>query len=326
MVKKCAIIPDMSESILPSDFIVRLKDLYPSEWSEIITVLDTGRPTTFRVNTLKIPVATAVDELTHAGFELSQESLDNAFVLKNKTIRELEEHSLYQDGALYVQGLSSMIPALLLDPQPGESILDCAAAPGSKTTQMAALMNNEGMILANDTSRVRLYKLKANIEKQGVTNVHVRQGMGQHLWQDFPEVFDRVLVDVPCSMEGRFRADRPKTIADWSVRKIKELSERQKFMLLAAVSCARPGGRVVYSTCTLAPEENEAVISWVLKKTKESVVVEEPLKLPITMQPGLTTWHGSVFDDQVKKTRRIIPTSLYEGFYVAVLKKVRSNL
>ncbi|MBP7774614.1 RsmB/NOP family class I SAM-dependent RNA methyltransferase [Candidatus Woesebacteria bacterium] len=316
----------MSESILPSDFIVRLKDLYPSDWSEIVAVLQTGRPTTFRVNTLKISVAIAVAELSHAGFELSQASLDNAFVLQNKTIRELEEHPLYQDGALYVQGLSSMIPALLLDPQPGESILDCAAAPGSKTTQMAALMNNEGMILANDTSRIRLFKLKANLEKQGVTNVHVRQGMGQHLWQDFPEVFDRVLVDVPCSMEGRFRADRPKTIADWSVRKIKELSERQKFMLLAAVSCARPGGRIVYSTCTLAPEENEAVISWLLKKTKGAVVVEEPKQLPITMRLGLTTWHDSIFDEQVKKTQRILPTKLYEGFYVAVLKKVRSNL
>lgn len=316
----------MNESVFPSDFIARLEQLYPAESSHILEILQTGRPTTFRVNTLKASVESVKVELSKAGFAFEEQPFGNAFILKNKTIRDLEEHPLYEAGALYVQGLSSMLPALFLDPKPGESILDCAAAPGSKTTQMAALMNNEGMILANDTSRIRLFKLKANLEKQGVTNVHVRQGMGQHLWQDFPEVFDRALVDVPCSMEGRFRADRPKTIADWSIRKIKDLAERQKFMLLSAISCTRPGGRIVYSTCTMAPEENEAVVAWALKKVKGAVVIEEPQRLPVSMSPGLTEWQNSSFGSELQKTRRIIPSSQYEGFYVAVLQKVHSNL
>ncbi len=316
----------MSECNLPSEFIERLQLLYPREAAAVVTTLQSGRPTTFRVNTLKTSVEAATKSLKQAGFEFESAGIPNAYILRNTSIRELEEHPLYTDGALYVQGLSSMIPALLLEPQPGESILDCAAAPGSKTTQIAALMNNEGMIMANDTSRVRLFKLKANLERQGVQIVHVRQGLGQLLWQDFPEVFDRVLVDVPCSMEGRFRTDRPKTVADWSLRKVKELSERQKFMLLSAVSSTRVGGRIVYSTCTLAPEENEAVIDWVLKKTKGAVVVEKPKQLPVVFHPGITTWQNTSYAAAVQDTLRIVPSENFEGFYVAVLKKVHSNL
>lgn len=316
----------MEQYPFPAEFVARIHELFPSQAVELLAVLQTGRPTTFRVNTLKVTQQEAMSLLGQAGFECVQSELENAFILKNKTIRDLEEHQLYQEGALYVQGLSSMIPPLLLEPQPGESVLDCAAAPGSKTTQMAALMKNEGMILANDTSRVRLYKLKANLEKLGVTNVQIRHGLAQHIWRDFPEVFDKVLVDVPCSMEGRIRADRPQTFEDWSLRKIKDLAERQKFMLLSACSAARVGARIVYSTCTLAPEENEGVIAWLLKKTKGAVVVESPQKVGSHYAPGVLKWQGTTFPPELAHTVRILPNAIFEGFYVAVLRKEHSML
>ncbi len=314
----------MQQGGFPVEFVARIHELFPVRASEILRALETGRPTTFRVNTLKIRREEALHTLHQAGFECESGELDNAFILKNKTIRELEEQSLYQQGALYVQGLSSMIPPLLLDPKPGESVLDCAAAPGSKTTQMAALMKNEGMILANDTSRVRLYKLKANLEKLGVSNVQIRHGLAQHIWRDFPEVFDKVLVDVPCSMEGRIRADRPQTYEEWSVRKIKDLAERQKFMLLSACSAARVGARIVYSTCTMAPEENEGVVAWLLKKTKGAVSLESPSPICTEWSSGIVEWQGTQYPPELAQTVRIMPDSRYEGFYVAVLRKDRT--
>src|SRR6185503_4177192 len=128
------------------------------------------------------------------------------------------------------------------------------------------LMENRGQIIANDMSRVRLYKLAANLKTLGVTNVTTMHMRAQDLWRKFPNVFDKVLADVPCSLEGRFLTTNPKTYKNWSVKKIKILSDHQKHILRSAVSAAKPGATIVYSTCTLAPEENEEVVDWILKK------------------------------------------------------------
>lgn len=316
-----------SPTHFPADFVSRLSELYgDAESQKILETLAHGRLTSFRPNLLKTNIATVETELTAAGFELEKIDWLQAFVLKNKGLRELEEQPLYQSGSVYVQGLSSQIPPLILDPQPSDAVLDVAAAPGSKTTQIAAIMGNQGMILANDTSTIRLYKLRANLEKLGVQNVQTQRGLAEVIWRRFPEVFDRVLVDVPCSMEGRFNLQKPKTFQNWSVKKIKELSLRQKNMLRSAVSATKPGGVIVYSTCTLAPEENEAVIDWILHKEQGKIVLEDVTIPAEVTSPAVSSWHDKTFSTELSKTKRILPSAYYEGFFIARLRKIASTV
>jgi 16S rRNA (cytosine1407-C5)-methyltransferase len=176
---------------------------------------------------------------------------------------------------------------------------------------------------------VRLYKLQANVATQGVTNVTTRRAPGQDVWHDFPEVFDCALADVPCSMEGRFLLAKPKTWSSWSPKKIKELSQRQKTLLRSAVSATKPGGVIVYSTCTMAPEENEQVVAWLLAKEAGKVVLEDvagPQVPGLPLSPGLTSWHQQEFPAEMTKTARIWPTPLMEGFFVAKFRKLTSTL
>lgn len=295
----------------------------PDELDQIQLAWQTGRPSTFRVNTLKAAADEVAQQLRTDGFELeSVPWLPEAFILRSRTLGELTEHPLYTSGQIYVQGLSSMVPALVLDPQPEEQVLDVAAAPGSKTTQMAAQMRNQGTIIANDTSRVRLYKLAANLKMQGVEIVTTMHSPGELLWQKLVPVFDKALVDVPCSMEGRIRLDRFKTYQNWSLKKIKELAHRQRALLHSAISLTKPGGVVVYSTCTLAPEENEGVIDWAVTKLAGQVALE-PIVIPdVTLQPAVTEWEGRTYRPEVNLCGRVRPTETMEGFFVAKLRKL----
>jgi 16S rRNA (cytosine1407-C5)-methyltransferase len=287
---------------LPKDFLKRLETIIPAEQLHLVLeAYSIARPTTLRVNTLKATVqdlAHIFDE-HHIEYELSTVS-PLAFIIRSDK-RMLLELDAYKNGAFYVQSLSSMLPVIALDPKPDEKILDIAAAPGSKTTQMAALMNNTGQIVANDNSRIRGYKLQANLKTQGVANTTVVISPGQALWQQYPEYFDRALVDAPCSMEGTFTTTNPKTYEHWSVKAIKELVQRQKWLLRSAVSCTKPGGAIVYSTCTLEPEENERIIEWILKKEKGKL-------------------------ELVGDATTIYPSGLMEGFFFAALKKLQSTI
>ncbi|MDE2025402.1 MAG: RsmB/NOP family class I SAM-dependent RNA methyltransferase, partial [Patescibacteria group bacterium] len=141
--------------------------------------------------------------------------------------------------------------------------------------------------------------------------------------KSYPEYFDKTLVDVPCSMEGRFYSEDPKTYEEWSIKKIRELEKKQHFLLRSAVSSTKPGGIIVYSTCTLAPEENEEVIDWILKKEQGAVEVET-IHLPgVPFVKPLSSWKGKEFDSQVDDTARILPSRHMEGFFVARLRKLR---
>ena len=314
--------------VLPEKFRDRLSLFTTPEQQEaILASFCQKKPTTFRANTLKI----SADDLEQAleKFGIHSKRVDwyeDAFVLTEQPQKLLMETDLYKRGFLYLQSLSSMIPPLVLDPQPNESILDITAAPGSKTTQIAAMMDNTGEIIANDKSKVRLFKLRANLETLGIVNTKVLQLPGQFIWKKFPQYFEKVLVDVPCSMEGRFQCDNEKSYRDWSTAKIDFLQNQQKFLLRSAISSTQVGGTIVYSTCTLAPEENEEVIDWILKKTNHAVALE-PIAIPnLPTQPGLTTWKKKVFDKSLANTVRIYPTEIMEGFFIAKLKKVASTL
>lgn len=234
-----------------------------------------------------------IDELiTLLPWQVTRVSFYDDALLVEATKEEVTSHAAYTDGKLYIQNLSSQLPALVLDPKRGERILDICAAPGSKTTQLAALMGNSGEIVANDASRVRSFKLKALLEKYGVTNTRVVSQKGEFLWRKYTDEFDRVLVDAPCSM------DLPKTD-----KEIKALARQQTYLLRSAISCVKPGGVVVYSTCTSDERENEAVVDWVCEHVAEVEVV--PIK---GLLPEFETKEGYI---------RIVNNDSFEPFFVA---------
>jgi len=308
---------------LPAEFLERLRKIIPPQkWDEVANTFTEAKPTTFRVNTLKARPEEVREKLEHQGFHLEKVSwYPVAFILRGGRLRELQETEIYQKGGIYVQSLSSMLPPLVLNPQPGERILDLTAAPGSKTTQMACLMKGEGEIVANDNSQIRFFKLKANVKLQDASNVKLSLKHGELFGRDLPESFDRILLDAPCSAEGRFLVGEPASYKYWKPAKIKEMARKQKNLLISAFRALKPGGTLVYSTCTFAPEENEGVLEWFLEKTDGQVTFEK-ITLAISNQmSGLSRWEGKDFPPAVRQSIRIIPTPLMESFYVVRIRK-----
>jgi NOL1/NOP2/sun family putative RNA methylase len=236
----------------------------------------------------------------------------------------------YAHGWLHGQEEVSAIPAEVLDPQPGERVWDACAAPGSKTTQLAALMDDDGLLVATDNNIGRVSALRSNTERLGVTNVAVTvEDARNHSLKPFASaddepgptaadgaMYDRALVDVPCSCEGTVRKN-PDVLEEWSFDQVEAVTGVQMGILCRAVQATREGGTVVYSTCTFAPEENEAVLNHALS--------EEPCRtvgfdLPLESSPGITEWEGDSFDDSVTRAKRIYPhQNDTGGFFCAKL-------
>jgi 16S rRNA (cytosine1407-C5)-methyltransferase len=307
--------------ILPPVFLDRLQKLIPEDKKE--TVYNSflhPRVTGIRVNTINTSTKEVLSTLKKQGFSFTPLTWfpDGFIFAGDKNL--LQETEEYKKGKIYFQSLSSMLVPLVLDPHADETILDMCASPGSKTTEIAALMKNTGKIIANDRSRERLFKLRENLKTLEIYNTDVINLPGEMLWRRFPEVFDRVLVDVPCSMEGRFISEVEKTYKDWSPKKSKLLSQMQKNLLRSAVSCTKPGGIIVYSTCTLSIEENEEVVNWILKKEPTLTVEKISLDIPEEV-PGFVEYGKKVFDPRLIHTRRILPSETMEGFFIAKLRK-----
>ncbi|HBE79879.1 MAG TPA: hypothetical protein DDW65_19185 [Firmicutes bacterium] len=307
---------------LPSEFIGRLQAEYePGKAEKIMSGMMTERPVTLRVNTLKTDVRTVMKTLQADNLKFERVLWYNdALVLKTARENEIERHPLYQKGHIYLQSLSSMIPPLVLDPKPGQRVLDLTAAPGSKSTQLAALMQNQGFILANEVNALRVERLKYNIEKQSATSIEVRHGDGKHLEETWHQYFDAVLLDAPCSGEGLFLACDPKTYRFWNPKKVRELASEQKKLLRTALWALKPGGCLVYSTCTLATTENELVLDWAFSKYASELTAES-IGLTISgSESGLAI--GESGHEHCRKYLRIYPSQLMEGFFVAKLRKL----
>lgn len=314
------------DNALPEKFLRRLEEIVPAvELSRVLGSFGRSRRVSLRVNTLKITVEEARARLGAAG--ISCQAVDwcpEALVLarddyaEGSVARELEA-----EGHIYAQGLSSLLIPLVLDPKPGETVLDLCAAPGSKTGQIAALMGNTGHILANEPIRGRYYKLKSVLALLGVTNTELIMADGRRLRR--PEMFDRVLVDAPCSSEGRFRAGDKKSFGYWSERKIREMARKQRGLVLNALRLLKPGGTMVYSTCTFSPEENEGVIDWLLRKAGSGADMEAFLLPGGTGYPALEQWKNKVFHPDVRKMVRVLPDGLMTGFVVARIRKIKGE-
>lgn len=309
---------------LPIDFVHRLPLIYKKELdlASVVESLKNLKPTTLRVNTLKSNRQTIEEILTKN--EITFDHIPwypDAFIVPNTFAKKITQLEAFNQGLYYVQSLSSMIPPLILKPQPTDAILDMCAAPGSKTTQIAAIMGNGGQIIANDLSRVRTYRLQGNLDIQGVTNTRVLLGPGQFIWKRMPTSFDKVLLDAPCSLEGRFNINDPDSYKQWTTKEVKKNSDRQKFLLRSAISCVKPGGEIIYSTCTSSPEENEGILDWTLKKEGDRLELL-PVELPhLPFASALAGWKGKVYQPSIALTKRITPSLLYEGFYIARLRK-----
>ena len=296
-----------------------LKILDPISAEKMIKSLKSSPPLCLRTNTLKISPDELKTRLENIGFKLNEiELVPGAFIVLEEPvpISKTIEHFA---GLFYIQSLSSMLPAIALSPQPGEYILDIASAPGSKATHIAQLMKNSGVIFANDVIPDRLKVLVHNIERLGVLNTAVTSIDGNRFGNILPEIFDRVLVDVPCSALGII-SKANEVLNWWSENEVRRFSNKQKQLLTSAIKAAKPNGIIVYSTCTLTVEENELVIEDALKKFP--IEIEEISFKNIDFDEGITFYNEVQLDERLKKTIRIYPFKFNsEGFFIAKIRK-----
>ncbi|MDI3269583.1 MAG: NOL1/NOP2/sun family putative RNA methylase, partial [Bacillota bacterium] len=286
------------------------------DWGAFWDHLLKPQPKVIRVNRLKAPVEQVKERLEAQGFRLEPYPFDpHIFRVVGEPFSAglTLEHWL---GFFYIQEAAAAIPVLALEPEEGQSLLDLAAAPGGKTTQMAEILQDSGLVVANEPQRERLAALLENLSRLGVTRAGVVRGDGRRFPQGF--FFDGVLVDAPCSAEGNIRRD-PAVKESPSPKGRRRLAILQKELLKKALSLVKEGGRVVYSTCTFAPEENEGVVDQVVREAKGAVAIEAwPENLP--GMPGITRWEGDAFLPELEHTRRLYPHHLDSGgMYVARL-------
>ena len=260
---------------LPQEFLNKMKTLLGAEYEEFLASYDRPRNFGLRVNVGKIspeefqklaPFHLQPVPWTENGFYYTLEE-DNS-VLPAR-------HPFYYAGLYYLQEPSAMTPAAMLKVTPGEKVLDLCAAPGGKATELGARLHGKGLLVANDISASRAKALLKNIEVFGISNAFVTNETPAHLAGQFPEFFDKILVDAPCSGEGMFRKD-PAVAKAWDAEKPFACAKQQKEIITQAANMLAPGGQMLYSTCTFSPEENEQVIAYLLDSREDMEVLELP--------------------------------------------------
>ncbi|MEM0302518.1 MAG: NOL1/NOP2/sun family putative RNA methylase [Archaeoglobaceae archaeon] len=266
-----------------------------------------------RINTLKADLDFVLNRLSDLIEEKIPWCKEGVYV-KTEDLASIPEHQL---GVVFSQSAVSMIPPLLMDLKPGMIVLDLCASPGAKTTQIAQYMANEGCIIANDVKLDRINMLVSNLQKCGVLIARVTMMDGRK-FAKFEKKFDAVLVDAPCSNLGMIRKNFTHA-KGWSLKKSLDLSKLQKELIMAGYRALKPGGILVYSTCTFEPLENEEVVDYLLRNTEAKI---EEIKLPINAIGGFTEFDGKEYLHEVRKCLRIHPQmNDTEGFFVAKLTK-----
>jgi tRNA (cytosine49-C5)-methyltransferase len=246
---------------------------------------------------------------------------DNQYDLEPGELGKAIEHLL---GYYYIQELSSMMPIIALNPKENEIIIDLCAAPGSKTTQAAAKISNTGTIIANDASKGRIGILSTNIQRCGVTNAIITHAPGEMLCSRLSKIklkANKILVDAPCSGEGTIRSS-VQSVKMFSKNLINKLSGIQKRLVKSAINALEDEGEMIYSTCTHAPEENEAIVSYILENFPEMEIVD--VNIPLRTRKGITEWNGITYHKNVTKAVRIYPQDNdTEGFFISKFRKTK---
>ncbi|MEE0954283.1 MAG: RsmB/NOP family class I SAM-dependent RNA methyltransferase [Eubacterium sp.] len=298
---------------LPQDFINRMKDMLGEEYSAFLGSYEEKRRRGLRVNTMKIS-----PEDFRKRFPYPLEPVPWApegFVARDKD--PLAAHPFYTAGLFYLQEPSAMTPAAFLPIEKGDRVLDLCAAPGGKSTQLAARLGGTGLLISNDNSRTRARALLRNLELFGTRNAVVTCAEPADLAMHFRGFFDKVLVDAPCSGEGMFRKseDARKT---WSPDKVRTCAAMQRKILESAVVMLRPGGLLMYSTCTFSPEEDEGTVSWLLENYPEMEIQELPQMKGFSN--GNPAWGND--SEELTKCVRIWPHKVEgEGHFLTLLRK-----
>lgn len=268
------------------------------------------RPVTLRANTLKTNtehIKQVFDSMHISYQEVSW--YKDAFILEKISEKEIKELDIYQNGEIYLQSLSSMLPPLVLSPKDNENILDMAAAPGGKTTQMLALSENKAYITACEKNKIRAERLQYNLHKQGANRVNVMIKDARFLDDFFS--FDKILLDAPCSGSGTISIFDKKLESTFTEDLVKRSSKTQTDLLKKAITLLKPGHEMVYSTCSILSKENEEII-------KKFIDLKQIEVLPID---STFFSNATLLPVSIAGTLCICPSALYEGFFVAKLKK-----
>lgn len=299
----------------PEEFQRRYRQV-SSDPDAFLQALALPLPRTARVNSLKATVEQVRARFERYGIPYRAAPwYEQAFTTDDVSAAKTIEHFV---GAIYIQDFASMLPPLAVkdDLTNAEMVLDACAAPGSKTTQLAALMNNHGTIVANDVEYQRIKALKFNCEKCGVFNTAITN----YDLNRFPDQrFDVVLLDAPCTSEGTIRKDR-KVLTWWGMRHVYTAAARQKGLILKSFDLLAGGGVLIYSTCTFAPEENEEVVQYLLENRDAQL---EPIAIEnFRLAPGLCEWRERRFDPHMDRTARVQPQDNDTGgFFLARIRK-----
>ena len=265
------------------------------------------RLTTLRVNTLKTEKEKIKNVFEEKGIKYKEINWYNDALIIENVKEEIRKLEIYENGEIYLQSLSSMIPPIILNPKPEENILDMASAPGGKTTQMSALSNGKAFITACEKNKIRAERLKYNIEKQGTKRITIMTEDARKLDDFFS--FDKILLDAPCSGSGTINIKEEKIKNIFTDELIKRSTKVQEELLMKAIKLLKPEQEMVYSTCSILKQENEEIVKKVLNKTKSKIV-------PIPELEGIPTLPVTI-----EGTMCVMPTELYEGFFVAKIKK-----
>ena len=323
--------------MLPEVFLERIRKMLGKEYNEFLKTFEEDRYQALRLNVLKLNGEGKSAAEVYGVFEEEKGTAERCFAhlaavpwAENGYYYDSDDqpgkHPYHEAGLYYIQEPSAMAPAELLQVKPGDRVLDLCAAPGGKSTQLAAKLGGEGFLLCNEIHPARAKVLSENVERMGVRNACVTNETPARLADFFPEYFDKILVDAPCSGEGMFRKNA-EACEEWSPENVLLCAERQGQILDCAAKMLRPGGRLVYSTCTFAPEENEGSIARFLSRQGDFQIV------PLEKRPsGLSACEGvpeyrDWSENELKGMLRLWPHKIKgEGHFAAVLEKQGDTL
>jgi 16S rRNA C967 or C1407 C5-methylase (RsmB/RsmF family) len=292
-------------------FFERINAINP----DIINGLKEKKEFSFRINRHKASLE-VINELRKEGFNPRKvEWSDFVYTLPIEDRKKITKSKVYTSNKIYIQNLSSIIAANALGVQENEWVLDLAAAPGGKSLIFSEIADK---VSAVEPDKKRFFRMKRNFKEHGAKNIQTYNKDGRFVYKATGEMFDKVFLDAPCSSEAHI--DLEEGITWWNLKRVKRFSKLQKELLISAFEALKAGKEMIYATCTFSPEENEENIDFLLNRYPNAKIIE--INLPIdNIQNGITSWNGKEYNEEVRKSIRILPKGAYSGFFFAKIRK-----